>query len=84
MRASIVAMFLTTRKRVLAAELVNAIHNIKRLREALDAYVKAQGRMLDKWSEGDKAVKKQLWQNLHKCEEAGRAAKGQKRHWQNL
>ena len=44
------------------------------LREALSAYVKAQSRMADRWSEGDKAVKRELWQKLHNCEEGGRAA----------
>jgi hypothetical protein len=44
------------------------------LRTALEAYVKAQGRMLDRWAEGDSAVKADLWKALHDCEEAGRKA----------
>jgi hypothetical protein len=44
------------------------------LRTALEAYVKAQGRMLDRWAEGDSAVKADLWKALHECEEAGRKA----------
>jgi hypothetical protein len=30
--------------------------------------------MLERWAEGDEAVKRELWQALHACEEAGRAA----------
>lgn len=42
---------------------------------ALRDYVLAQSRMADdKWSEGDDGVKRQLWKNLHACEDAGREA----------
>lgn len=44
------------------------------LLEALTAYVRAQGRMLDKWADGDDAVKTGLWRELHACEETARAA----------
>jgi hypothetical protein len=47
---------------------------IESLANALREYVKAQGRMLDKWADGDENVKRDLWQNLHACEEAGRKA----------
>lgn len=48
--------------------------DIDRLREALEAYFRAQCRMLKNWAEGDKAVKRKLWQDLHACEEDARAA----------
>jgi len=41
---------------------------------ALQAYVTAQGRMLDRWAEGDDNVKRDLWKALNALEEAGRAA----------
>jgi hypothetical protein len=41
---------------------------------ALAAYVKAQCNMLNKWAEGDEAVKKQLWLRLHGCEIKGMEA----------
>ena len=47
---------------------------IAELEQALRAYVLAQGRMLDRWADGDDAVKQRLWKDLHACEEAGRAA----------
>lgn len=53
----------------------------RRLADALDAYVRAQGRMLDRWAEGDDAVKKSLWRGLHACEDAGRAALEAHRSW---
>lgn len=37
----------------------------KQLKELLWRVVKAQGRMQDRWAEGDDAVKKEIWQNLH-------------------
>lgn len=37
--------------------------------EALKAYRKAQGRMLDNWAEGDAVVKNSLWKNLHACQQ---------------
>ena len=46
----------------------------ERLREALQAYVLSQSRMLDRWAEGDIDVKARLWADLHLCEDAGRAA----------
>lgn len=42
--------------------------------EALREYVKAQGRMLERWADADDAAKVVLWNNLHACEDAGRAA----------
>jgi hypothetical protein len=44
------------------------------MREALQAYVNAQSRMLAKWADGSLDLKNQLWRDLHACEEAGRAA----------
>ena len=44
------------------------------LLEALQDYVKAQGRMRDKWAEGDEHVKTDLWRALHACEDKARAA----------
>jgi len=46
----------------------------KALAAALDAYVKAQSRMLEKWSHADPFSRQRLWRDLHACEEAGRAA----------
>lgn len=40
---------------------------------ALKAYRLAQGRMLDRWSDADQALKKELWSNLHACEDAAMA-----------
>jgi hypothetical protein len=42
--------------------------------DALAAYVKAQGRMLEMWAEGNLDVKNRLWRDLHACEEAARTA----------
>ena len=42
---------------------------IARLRTALRAYIHAQRRMLEKWADGDAAVKQRLWQDLHACED---------------
>lgn len=36
--------------------------------EALWKYRSAQRRMLDKWADGDNAVKTELWRGLHDCE----------------
>ncbi|MEA3044530.1 MAG: hypothetical protein QOH47_2368 [Sphingomonadales bacterium] len=44
------------------------------LEHALAAYLKAQCRMLERWSEGGKAVQQELWRNLHACEAAARNA----------
>jgi hypothetical protein len=44
------------------------------LLEALRAYVVAQSRLMDRWAEGDAAVRVELWNSLHACEAAGRAA----------
>lgn len=46
---------------------------IENLRAALRAYVHAQRRMLEKWADGDAAVKQRLWQDLHACEEPAAA-----------
>ena len=46
----------------------------KKMLDELRAYVKAQSRMLERWSEGDDAVKADLWTALHSCEEPARAA----------
>ena len=43
-----------------------------RLRETLRSYIVAQSRMLDNWSEGDEAVKRTLWRNLHELEHGAR------------
>lgn len=37
----------------------------KQLKQQLWLLVLAQGRMLDKYSEGDDTVKQKLWTNLH-------------------
>ena len=41
---------------------------------ALRDYVLAQSRMSERWAESDKAVKHQLWRDLHVCEALGREA----------
>lgn len=41
-------------------------------RRALRSYVVAQGRMLNRWSEGDDRVKADLWKDLHACEHLAR------------
>lgn len=41
---------------------------------ALVEYRKAQRRMLERWADGDEAVKKELWRALHDCEPAANAA----------
>ena len=41
---------------------------------ALRRYMVAQRRMLDRWADGDDAVKKELWQELHACEDGAWAA----------
>lgn len=46
---------------------------VKRLREGLRRIGLAQSRMLDKWADGDKAVKDALWKELHDCEDEWRA-----------
>lgn len=58
----------------IAVKVLLYCENFDALTAALSAYVKAQSRMLDKWAEGDEAVKQSLWRDLHNCEEAGRAA----------
>ncbi len=50
------------------------LRRVSDLRRALKAYILAQSRMLDKWAFGDKAVRKDLWKNLHACEEPARDA----------
>lgn len=46
---------------------------INSLREALWSYVKAQSRMLERWSQSDIDVQARLWADLHLCEEPARA-----------
>lgn len=36
--------------------------------------IHAQSRMLDKWADGDEAVKQQLWRDLHKAGDEAREA----------
>lgn len=43
------------------------------LREVLRKYAAAQSRMLQKWADGDAAVKNQLWRDLHSLEDGARA-----------
>ncbi len=43
------------------------------LRVALVAYRTAQRRMLERWADGDEAVRRELWQDLHACEELANA-----------
>lgn len=50
--------------------------NFEKVVEALQAYVHAQSRMLDRWADGDEKVKGELWISLHKCELAAREALG--------
>lgn len=40
-----------------------------RLRAALLVYRTAQRRMLERWADGDAAVRQELWRDLHACEE---------------
>jgi hypothetical protein len=49
-----------------------AVREIIRLRAALSAYVTAQSKMAERWSEGDADVRKELWGNLHSCEHYAR------------
>jgi len=51
-----------------------ALARVEELEGALLAYVLAQSRILDRWSEADDAVRRGLWSALHVCEDAGRAA----------
>jgi len=48
-------------------------------REALRAYVQAQGAMRDDWAESENSPlrRKELWQRLHACEDAARRVLGQ-------
>lgn len=39
------------------------------LGNALKAYVKAQRRMLERWSEANEAKRNELWRELHACED---------------
>ena len=41
---------------------------------ALRDYVRAQRRMLERWTDADKSVRHQLWRDLHVCEAGGREA----------
>lgn len=56
-----------------AADVDAACREIVRLREALSAYVAAQSRMAERWSEGDADIRKELWGDLHSCEHYARA-----------
>ncbi len=47
---------------------INDAETILALADALEAYLRAQSRMLDDWAEGDEAVKQSLWRALHDCE----------------
>ena len=40
---------------------------------ALQSYMNAQCRMLERWSESDDDVRAKLWADLHMCEEPARA-----------
>lgn len=53
---------------------VQAITALPEIVDALKAYRAAQRRMLDKWADGDEAVKRGLWQRLHECEAAADSA----------
>jgi hypothetical protein len=44
----------------------------KRLRTHLWELVKAQGRMLERWADGDGMVQKETWQELHSIGNAAR------------
>lgn len=46
----------------------------KELLAALQQYRLAQGRLLERWADGDEAVRDELWSNLHDCETAADAA----------
>jgi hypothetical protein len=54
---------------------------VKLLREALEPLGLAQSRMLDKWSDGDQAVKGRLWQDLHSKEDQWRDALENHNKW---
>lgn len=41
---------------------------------ALTAYRKAQRSLLERWADGDHTIKRELWGNLHACEEAATSA----------
>jgi hypothetical protein len=56
-----------------ATQAWEALEHYGQMRAALAAYVKAQSRMLEKWADGDENVKRDLWRDLHACENAGRA-----------
>ena len=47
------------------------------LSSALRSYRRAQRRMLDRWSEGDENVKRELWRDLHACEAPAEIALGE-------
>lgn len=47
-------------------------NEILNIADALWAYVRAAGRMRDRWSEGDQKVKDQLWKDLHSLEDKAR------------
>lgn len=51
------------------------------LREALEALGLAQSRMLNKWADGDQAVKDRLWRDLHSKEDQWRDALENHNKW---
>ncbi len=65
---------LLTRNRALEGENAALAARCEKMEQALRAYVLAQGRMLDRWADGDDNVKRYLWKNLHACEDAARKA----------
>lgn len=50
------------------------VEDARQALEALEMYIKAQGQMLDRWSESDKKVRGTLWINLHRCETEAKEA----------
>ena len=49
--------------------IVKCVNEHEGLVEMLHEYRVAQSRMKDRWAEGDKGVKSDLWKNLHSLEE---------------
>lgn len=60
--------YLRSRLAAVEAERDAARAGEERAVEALWKYRSAQRRMLDKWADGDNAVKTELWRSLHDCE----------------
>lgn len=59
---------LTAENARLETRLQHSIEHCAEFALALKAYRKAQRRMLEKWADGDDAVKADLWRNLHACD----------------